>query len=72
MFVDVDYASKATDRRSVSGAAVVCGGSPVTWLSRTQKRFTLSTIEAEYVTMNDGINETLADVITNVGLTGLH
>ena len=37
VYVHADYASKATDRRSVSGAAVLCGGAPVTWLSRTHK-----------------------------------
>ena len=26
VFVDADYASKATDRRSVSGGLVMCGG----------------------------------------------
>ena len=26
VFADTDYASKATDRRSMSGGAVVCGG----------------------------------------------
>ena len=57
--VDADYASKATDRRSVSGAVVTCGGAPVAWLSRTQKCVTLSTTEAEYVAMGDGVKEAL-------------
>ena len=46
-FADADYASKATDRRSVSGGAILCGGASVCWFSRTQKRVTLSTSEAE-------------------------
>lgn len=29
VFVDADHASKVTDRRSVSGAVVMCRGSPV-------------------------------------------
>ena len=29
LFVDADYATKATDRRSVSGGVVVCGGACV-------------------------------------------
>ena len=28
-YADSDYASKATDRRSVSGGLVTCGGAPV-------------------------------------------
>ena len=31
---DADYASKATDRRSVSGEVVMCAGGPVSWYSR--------------------------------------
>ena len=34
VFADVDYASKATDRRSVSGGPVMCGGASVSWFSR--------------------------------------
>ena len=59
VYVDADYASKATDRRSVSGVTVVCGGSPVAWFSRTQKCVTLSTTEAEYVAMGDGVKEAI-------------
>ena len=37
VFADADYASKATDRRSVLGGAVMCGGARVCWFSRSQK-----------------------------------
>ena len=37
VFADADYASKATDRRSVSGGVIMCGGASVCWFSRTQK-----------------------------------
>ena len=37
VFADADYASKATDRRSVSGGAIMCGSVSVCWFSRTQK-----------------------------------
>ncbi|CAB1120479.1 unnamed protein product [Ectocarpus sp. CCAP 1310/34] len=59
VFVDADYASKATDRRSVSGGLVMCGGGCVTWFSRTQKCVTLSTTEAEYVAIADVLKEVL-------------
>ena len=49
VFADADYASEATDRRSVSGGVIMCGGASVCWFSRTQKCVTLSTSEAEYV-----------------------
>ena len=59
VFADADYASKATDRRSVSGGLIMCGGASVCWFSRTQKCVTLSTSEAEYVALGDAVNELL-------------
>ena len=43
-FANADYVSKAIDRRSVSGGAVVCAGACVCWFSRTQKCVTLSVL----------------------------
>ena len=54
MYVNADYAHKTDDRRPVSGVAVCCGGTLVSWFSRTQKCVTLSTTEAEYVAMAVG------------------
>ena len=54
-YADADYASKATDRRSVSGGAVMCAGACVCWFSRTQKCVTFSITEAEYVALADTI-----------------
>ena len=59
VFADADYASKATDRRSVSGGAIMCGGACVCWFSRTQKCVTLSTSKAEYVALGDTVKELL-------------
>ena len=59
-FADADHASKATDRRSVSGGAIMCAGACVCWFfSRTQKCVTLSTSEAEYVALGDAFKELL-------------
>lgn len=68
MCVDADYAGKATDRRSVSGAAVTCGGVPVAWFSRTQKYVTLPTTEAGYFAMGGGVKETMF-IRESVGLS---
>ena len=35
VFVDADYASNATDRRSVSSGAIMGGGASVCWFSET-------------------------------------
>lgn len=45
------------DRPSVSGGAILCGGAPITCLSRVQKCVTLSTTEAAYVAMGDDTKE---------------
>ena len=58
-YANADYASKATDRRSVSGRAIMCAGPCVCWFSRTQKCVTLSTTEAEYVALADTIKEVI-------------
>ena len=57
VLADADYASKATDRRSVSGGFIMCGGASVCWFSGTQKCVTLSTSEADYVALGDAVKE---------------
>ena len=59
LFVDSDYASKATGRKSVSGGVVMCAGACVAFFSRTQRSVTLSSTEAEYVAMAEGFKETI-------------
>ena len=59
IFADADYASRATNRRSVSGSSIMCAGGCVCWFSRTQKCVTLSTSKAEYVTLGDAVKELL-------------
>ena len=59
VFADADYASKAADRRSVSGGLVMCRVACVSWFSRTQKCVTLSTTEAEYVALADVMKDAL-------------
>ena len=59
VYVDSDYASRATDRKSVSGGVVMCAGGCVSFYSRTQKSVTLSSTEAEYVAMAEGLKEAI-------------
>ena len=59
VFADANYAEKADGRISVSRVAVTVGKSSVSWFSSTQKIVTLSTTEAEYVTLGDGVKEAL-------------
>jgi len=58
-YSDSDYARDEQDRRSVSGAAIMCSGACVSWFSRTQRCVTTSSSEAEYVAMGDCVKEAL-------------
>ena len=59
VYADSDYASRATDRKSVSGGVVMCAGGCVSFFSRTQKSVILSSTEAEYVAMAEGLKEAI-------------
>ena len=59
LWTDSNYAEKADDRRSVSGIAVMMCYVVVAWASLTQKVHALSTTEAEYISITDGVKELL-------------
>ena len=59
VYVDADYADKANDRRSVSGVAVMLGGTSVIASSTTQHCVTLFTSETEHVAMAQGAKTAL-------------
>lgn len=56
---DSNFAEKADDRRSVSGVLVSLGYSTICAFSSTQKTTSLSTAEAEYLALGDGVKEAL-------------
>ena len=58
-YADVDYANEDNVRRSVSGIAVTLGGTVVSHASKTQRVVSLSTSEAEYIAVGDGVKEAL-------------
>ena len=49
VFADADYTSKTTDRRSISGVAMMLGSATVCAIDRTQHCGTLATTEDDYV-----------------------
>ena len=59
VYVDADHVNKDNDRRSVSGVAVMVGGTVVNPRSTTQHCVTLSTSEVEYVAMTQGAKTAL-------------
>ena len=49
-FTDADYASRSTDRRSLSGRVVMCAGGAVSWHSKTQKCVSLDLLSTTQAT----------------------
>ncbi len=49
IFCDADWASDASDCKSVSGYVVIIAGGAVSWSSKKQTSVALSTAEAEYI-----------------------
>ena len=58
-YSDADYADDANDGRSVSGALLTLRGAAISWVSSTQRCATLSTAEAGYVALDEGVKEAL-------------
>jgi hypothetical protein len=50
-FTDVDWEGFVDDRKSTSGATFFLGGCLVSWSSKKQSIVSLSTVEAEYITV---------------------
>ena len=70
-FADADYGSNLIDRKSTTGYIFVFCGGPISWQSRKQPTVALSTMEAEYMALSDGIRELLSRMyyITELGLS---
>jgi hypothetical protein len=49
IFCNADWASDATDRKSISGYLISMAGGAVSWSSKKQTSVALSTAEAEYM-----------------------
>ncbi len=59
LFTDSDYATDPDSRRSVSGFLLYVCGVPVCWRSKAQRSVTLSSSEAEYVSLSEGVKEVM-------------
>ncbi len=58
-YADASFACDPNDRTSISGYVFIINGGPVSWFSRKQGLTALSTVEAEYIALGEGIKENL-------------
>ncbi|KRZ81709.1 Retrovirus-related Pol polyprotein from transposon TNT 1-94 [Trichinella sp. T8] len=56
-FCDSDWAGDADSRRSTVGYIMTFCNGPMAWSSRVQKTIALSTVEAEYMALTEGVKE---------------
>ena len=68
---DSNYAADAKDQKSVSGHLHTLGGMITNWSSRKQKTTTLSSTEAEYVSMAECTQEVMFTMQLLRELTGV-
>jgi len=59
LFCDSDYAGDPNTRRSVSGYILFVKGVPVAWRSKAQQSVTLSSSEAEWISLSEVVKETI-------------
>lgn len=59
IFTDSDWASDRSDRKSTTGCVVRFNNDIINWLSKKQKSVAVSTAEAEYMAMAEGVKEAL-------------
>lgn len=65
-FSDADFAANRDDRISMGGQFIRIGNAPVTWRTFKEKSVSLSTMEAEFISMVESIKElTWLDNIVN-------
>jgi hypothetical protein len=59
VYTDADWASEATDRKSVNAAFVYLNGMLVSWQCNKQALVSLSTMESEFISAARGIQEAM-------------
>jgi hypothetical protein len=68
-YTDADYAADRDSRRSTTGFVCLLNGGPIAWKSQLQKSVSLSTAEAEYMSLCSCTQEIvyLRNFMTNIG-----
>ena len=58
-YTDATWGSEPTERRSVSGYVFMLNGAAVSWSAKLQKTISLSTAEAEFMALTEGVREAM-------------
>ncbi|KAE8218105.1 hypothetical protein CF319_g7952 [Tilletia indica] len=58
-FADADFAGDTETSRSTTGFVFYIHGNPISWASRLQVSVSMSTVEAEYIALAEGLREGL-------------
>lgn len=69
-YTDSDWAGDKNDRKSISGYVFKVFGNTVSWASRKQATVSLSSTEAEYISLGQGISEAkwLRSLLNEIGV----
>ena len=69
-YSDANWGTNLTDRRSVSGYAIMFGEGAISWYSKKQPTVALSTMEAEYMALSNTTRECLwiRELLTELGI----
>jgi len=57
IYVDAEFAGDADNRRSIMGRVLYLNNTPIGWNSKAMSGVTLSSTEAEYVSMSEGMKD---------------
>lgn len=68
LFCDADWAGETQTRKSTSGLILLLGGMTLSWKSARQSCISLSTVESEFVSLAEGLQELISiqNLITEV------
>lgn len=59
LYVDSSWANNKPDRKSIYGVIALLAGSTISWYAKKSYRVANSTLQAEYIAMDEGTRETL-------------
>ena len=70
VFADSDFCGDRESRKSITGYIILLNKIPLSWKSEAQNNVSLSSAEAEYVAVSEGVRETkfVADLLDSINM----